>query len=89
MNRRRPRFAEKRTLYRRALEGSERVLGKEDPQTLTCLNNLAGCMRALGDAAGALPLYRRVQIVCRRVLRSSGLDTSPDNKPRARSASIS
>jgi hypothetical protein len=59
VNRRRPRFAEKRTLYRRALEGSERVLGKEDPQTLTCLNNLAGCMRALGDAAGALPLYRR------------------------------
>jgi putative MFS transporter len=29
------------------------------------------------------------QIVCRRVSCSSGLDTSPDNKPRARSASIS
>ena len=75
MNRRRPRFAEKRTLYRRALEGSERVLGKEDPQTLTCLNNLAGCMRALGDAAGALPLYRRVLESRERVLGKEHPDT--------------
>ena len=75
MNRRRPRFAEKRTLYRRALEGSERVLGKEHPDTLTCLNNLAGCMRALGDAAGALPLYRRVLESRERVLGKEHPDT--------------
>ena len=46
-------------LYRCALDGSDRVLGKEHPATLTSVNNLAGCMRALGNAAGALPLYRR------------------------------
>ena len=46
-------------LYRRALDSRERVLGKEHPDTLTSVNNLAGCLYALGDAAGALPLLRR------------------------------
>ena len=36
----------------RRLEG---VLGEEHPDTLTSVNNLAGCMEALGDVAGALP----------------------------------
>jgi len=35
------------------------VLGPEHPDTLTSVNDLAYCMQALGDAAGALPLYRR------------------------------
>ena len=46
-------------LYRRALESRERVLGKEHPQTLSSVNNLALCLYALGDAAAALPLLRR------------------------------
>jgi Tetratricopeptide repeat len=31
----------------------------EHPHTLGSVNNLAGCLHALGDAEAALPLYRR------------------------------
>jgi tetratricopeptide (TPR) repeat protein len=55
-------------LHRRALESSERVLGKEHPQTLTSVNNLAESLRALGDAAVALPLFRRALDGSERVL---------------------
>jgi tetratricopeptide (TPR) repeat protein len=55
-------------LYRRALEGYERVLGADHPDTLASVNNLASCLRALGDAAGALPLYRRALEGYERVL---------------------
>jgi hypothetical protein len=51
--------AEALPLFRRALEGRERVLGKEHPETLASVNNLAGCLQALGDVAEALPLFRR------------------------------
>jgi hypothetical protein len=44
------------------------VLGKEHPATLSSVNNLAECLRALGDAAGALPLYRRALEGSERVL---------------------
>ena len=39
-------------LYRRALDSRERVLGKEHPDTLSSVNNLAGCMRLWATAAG-------------------------------------
>ena len=55
-------------LYRRAHESSERVLGKEHPDTLASVNNLAACLYAVGDAAGALPLYRRALDSRERVL---------------------
>ena len=55
-------------LHRRALDSSERVLGTEHPDTLMCVNNLAGCLYALGDAAGALPLCRRALDSRERVL---------------------
>ena len=55
-------------LHRRALESSERVLGKEHPQTLLSVNSLAVCLYALGDAAGALPLHRRALESRERVL---------------------
>jgi hypothetical protein len=42
-----------------ARESRERVLGPEHPDTFESVNNLAGCLYALGDAAGALPLLRR------------------------------
>jgi nephrocystin-3 len=62
-------------LYRRALESSERVLGKEHPQTLGIVNNLALCLCALGDAAGALPLCRRALESSERVLGKEHPDT--------------
>ena len=43
--------------------------------TLTSMNNLAGCMQALGDAAGALPLYRRALDSYERVLGKEHPDT--------------
>jgi tetratricopeptide (TPR) repeat protein len=62
-------------LYQRALEGSERVLGKEHPGTLTSVDNLAGCTLDLGDAARALPLYRRALEGRERVLGAEHPDT--------------
>jgi tetratricopeptide (TPR) repeat protein len=62
-------------LFRRALESRERVLGKEHPQTLTSVNSLAECLRALGDAAGALPLHRRALESRERVLGKEHPDT--------------
>jgi hypothetical protein len=41
-------------LLRRALEGNERVLGKEHPQTLTSVNNLAECLSSAGWSGGGL-----------------------------------
>ena len=35
------RYSEAEPLYMRALEASERVLGREHPDTLTSVNNLA------------------------------------------------
>jgi hypothetical protein len=55
-------------LYRRALDSSERMLGKEHPDTVRSLNNLTKCMIELGDAAGALPLSRRALDSSERVL---------------------
>ena len=46
-------------LYRRALEARERVLGKEHPDTLISVNNLAGLYQAQGRYGEAEPLYRR------------------------------
>jgi tetratricopeptide (TPR) repeat protein len=55
-------------LFRRALEGCERVLGAKHPDTLACVNNLAYCMQSLGDASAALPLFRRALEDHERVL---------------------
>jgi tetratricopeptide (TPR) repeat protein len=52
---------------RRALEISERVLGKGHPETLTCVNDLAACLLELGDAAEALPVFRRALEISERV----------------------
>ena len=62
-------------LYRRSLESRERMLGKEHPQTLTRVNNLAECLQALGDTAAALPLYRRALESSERVLGKEHPDT--------------
>jgi nephrocystin-3 len=46
-------------LFRRAIEGRERVLGKDHPDTLTSVNNLAVLLHYKGDYAAAETLYRR------------------------------
>ena len=46
-------------LYRRALEGHERQLGSEHPETLFSVNNLAHLLHIKGDLVGAELLYRR------------------------------
>ena len=62
-------------LYRRALEGCERVLGKEHPDTLGSVNNLAALLCSKGDYAGAEPLYRRALGARERVLGKEHPDT--------------
>ncbi len=62
------RYAGAEPLYRRALEGVERVLGKDHPDTLTSVNNLAEILRSKGDYAGAEPLCRRALEGKERVL---------------------
>ena len=46
-------------LYRRALEGREKVLGKEHPSTLTSVWCLADLTERLGRTAEAILLYER------------------------------
>ncbi|MGA7239941.1 MAG: FxSxx-COOH system tetratricopeptide repeat protein [Bryobacteraceae bacterium] len=53
---------------RRALEAGERVLGREHPNTLTLVNNLAFLLSSKGDYDGAEPLYRRALEAQERVL---------------------
>jgi predicted ATPase len=48
------------------------VLGKEHPDTLTSVNNLAGCIEALGDAGGALPFELRAAADLARLHRGQG-----------------
>ena len=53
------RYGEAEPLYRRALEASERVLGKEHPDTLTSVNNLAALYFVSGDWGRAAQLWRQ------------------------------
>ena len=56
-------------LFRRALEGSERVLGPEHPHTLTYINNLAALIdEDKSRLDEAEPLYRRCLDMREKVL---------------------
>lgn len=46
-------------LYRRALEGREKLFGLEDPLTINSINNLANLLSGKGDLDGAEDLYRQ------------------------------
>jgi Tfp pilus assembly protein PilF len=63
------------SLYRRALEGKERILGPEHPHTLTSMSNLAFLLGSKGDYAGAEPLHRRALEAKERVLGPEHPDT--------------
>ena len=56
----------------KALEG---VLGPEHPDTLTCVNNLAGLLERKGDCAGAQRLYEWALEARERVLGRDHPDT--------------
>ena len=45
-------YAGAEPLYRRALEAGERTLGKEHPNTLTSVNNLASLLEAKATTPG-------------------------------------
>ena len=60
---------------RRALEARERVLGREHPDTLTSVNNLAALLKSKGDYDAAEPLYRRALEARERVLGREHPDT--------------
>ncbi|TDB90500.1 tetratricopeptide repeat protein [Actinomadura sp. KC216] len=47
------------TYYQRALTSRERMLGEDDPATLTSRNNLAVAYETAGDFGRAIPLYER------------------------------
>ncbi|MFH1921657.1 MAG: tetratricopeptide repeat protein, partial [Planctomycetota bacterium] len=53
-------FAQAEAQYRRALDICWEVFGPKDPNSLACLNNLAGLYHAKGDYARAEPLLREV-----------------------------
>jgi len=60
-------------LYQRSLAIREQVLGPEDPQVASCLNNLAGLYNAQGRYASAEPLYLRSLAIAEKAL-------GPDHK---------
>ena len=60
---------------KRALEACERVLGKEHPDTLTSVNNLADLYQAQGRYGEAEPLYKRALEARERVLGKEHPDT--------------
>lgn len=59
---------------------SVRCGASADAHRLERLNNLAACMKDLGDAAGALPLYRRVLESSVRVLGPGASDDQNTQK---------
>ena len=60
---------------RRGLEGNERVLGPEHPDTLTIVNNLAALLKSKRDYAQAECLYRRSLAIREKVLAREHPDT--------------
>ena len=50
---------EAKAMYERALAGRERTLGADHPHTLGTVNNLAGLLNQVGDAAAAAALRER------------------------------
>ena len=63
---------EAEALYRRALEGMERVLGPDHSDTLTSVNNLGLLLQARGELAEA-------EVLCRRALEGRERVLGPDH----------
>jgi Tfp pilus assembly protein PilF len=52
-------YEEAEAMHRRALEGSEKMLGREHPHTLTSLNNLGSVLSKQGKYEEAEAMHRR------------------------------
>ena len=50
------------------MEARERTLGAEHPETLVSVNDLAGCLRAMGMLKDAEPLFQRALQASERTL---------------------
>ncbi|KAL5043562.1 hypothetical protein BDW71DRAFT_187684 [Aspergillus fruticulosus] len=57
-------------MHRQALEGSEKVLGPEHPDTLTSMHNLAFTLKQLGKVSDALSLLRKCTDLRNNILGS-------------------
>jgi hypothetical protein len=55
-------------MHREVVEAKERVLGKENPDTLTSMNDFASVLRDQGKYPEAEQMYREVMEVKERVL---------------------
>jgi CHAT domain-containing protein/Flp pilus assembly protein TadD len=62
------RYSEAEPLFKQALQLSEKVLGKEHPDTLVSMNNLAGLYRSQGRYSEAEPLYKQALQLREKVL---------------------
>jgi hypothetical protein len=59
-------YEEAELLYRHALEGCEKVLGLEHPQTQGILQNFGNMLHKKGDFYGCILLYRSALKGCER-----------------------
>ncbi|KAH7394832.1 hypothetical protein BKA66DRAFT_455924 [Pyrenochaeta sp. MPI-SDFR-AT-0127] len=62
-------------MHRRALEGREKVLGPEHPDTLTSVDNLGWMLARQGKYEEAEAMHRRALEGHEKVLRVEHLDT--------------
>jgi tetratricopeptide (TPR) repeat protein len=69
-------YAQARPLAERALAIEEKILGPDDPDTATRLNNLALLLRAQGDLAGARALLERALAIREKALEPEHPDTA-------------
>jgi tetratricopeptide (TPR) repeat protein len=60
--------AEATTVYREVLELRERILGRDHPDTLAAMNNLAAVLQDQGDLSAAQSLHEQTYVSCQRVL---------------------
>ena len=63
------------SLFRRALEGREKALGEDHPDTLRSVNNLGNLLMQKGDYEAAEALYRRALEGREKALGADHLDT--------------
>ncbi len=70
------RYAETEPMYRRALEMSEKLLGKNHNDVATSLNNLAGLYMTKGKYNQAKPMYKRALKIREKSLGKDHIDVA-------------
>ena len=69
-------YAKSETLYKRALQITEKYMGPEHSQTATTLNNLAGLYHSLGDYAKAESVFKKALQITEKTLGPEHPDTA-------------